>query len=481
MRAEAGRLPGLSGKVLAGLYLLLVLAPLALALASGIDPDRPWGEAASALGMAALVMLGLQFFTSGRFRVLSGRVGIDRTIAFHAFAARALLVAVVLHPFLYAVPALTTDISRGIQVIEMMFTSERNRSGLVAWIAVIAIVLLAILRDRLRIPYEIWRASHALLGAVALVAGLMHAFRAGTYTEEPLLRAFWIGLGVAALSTLAVVYVWRTIAIRRDPWRLVENKPVARGLWELSFRRESGEPFEYRAGQFVWLVTQPRLFPLYDHPFSIASSPRDEDVKLIVKEVGDYTNTIGALSLGTRAGLDGPHGNFVEQGREAQAVLLVAGGAGIAPILGILRDLDRAGDERSIRLIVAVGSADRLVGREEIEEIATRLDLQAHFLVEEAGPDWNGSVGRVERALLERVTRDLPAEHTLALICGPTVFMTLTADWLLDLGFAPGRIHYERFDYDEGALSRIDRAERRRQWALAAAIAAAAAAFALRG
>lgn len=481
MREEAGRLPGLSGKVLAGFYLLLVLAPLGLAIASGVDPDRPWGEAASALGMAALVMLGLQFFTSGRFRVLSGRVGIDRTIAFHAFAARALLAAVVLHPFLYAVPALTTDVSRGLQLIEMMFTSERNRSGLVAWLAVIAIVALAVLRERLRIPYEIWRASHAALGVVALVAGIMHAFRAGTYTEEPLLRAFWIALAAAALATLVVVYVWRTIAIRRDPWRLVENRPVARGLWELSFRRESGDPFDYRAGQFVWLVTQPRLFPLFDHPFSIASTPRDEEVKLIVKEVGDYTNTIGALRVGTRAGLDGPHGNFVEEGREAQAVLLVAGGAGIAPILGILRDLDRRGDERPIRLIVAVGTADRIVGRAEIEEIATRLDLKAHFVVEEAGPDWDGERGRVEAGLLERATHGLPKERTLALICGPTVFMTLTADRLLDLGFAADNIHYERFDYGDGTLSRIDRAERRRQWGLAAAIALAAAAFALRG
>ncbi len=477
----AGKLPGLPGSVLAVIYVALAAAPLLWALASGIEPDRPWAEAASGLGMVALVMLALQFLTSGRFRTLAGRVGIDRTIGFHAWAARTLLAAVILHPLLYAVPAFLTDTARGFQLLEMMFTGSRNRTGLVAWIAVILIVLLAVLRERWRIPYEAWRASHAILGAVAVGAGVLHALRVGTYSEEQLLRIFWIALAAIALGSLVVVYVWRTIAIRRDAWRLTENRSRGRGLWELTFRRESGAPFDYHAGQFVWMVTEPRLFPLFDHPFSIASTPREPDLRLIVKEVGDYTNLIGTLPAGTRAGMDGPHGVFVEAGREADAVLLIAGGAGIAPILGILRDLDRAGDRRPIRLIFAAGSPARIIAREEVAEIASRLDLKAWFLVEEPTPDWDGDHGRVGRARLERAVDGLAAERVLALICGPTAFMANSADLLLDLGLSPDNVHYERFDYNGGPLSRLDRAQRRRYWTMGALIAAAVLFFALRG
>ncbi|HSP25964.1 MAG TPA: ferric reductase-like transmembrane domain-containing protein, partial [Saliniramus sp.] len=318
------QLTGLPASLAAGLYIALALAPLALAIAFGVAADRPWAEAASGLGMVALAMLGLQFFTSGRFRTLSGRIGIDRTIAFHAWAARALLAAVILHPLLYAVPTFVTDAGRGFQVLEMMFTSPRNRTGLIAWLAVILIVLLAVLRERWRIPYELWRASHALLGATALVTGLWHAWSIGLYSEDAMLRTFWIALGAVALGTLVVVYVWRTIANRRDAWRLTQNRALGRGIRELTFRRESSAPFDYMAGQFVWLVTAPRLFPLFDHPFSIASTPRDPELKLIIKEVGDYTNTIGTLQPGTVAGIDGPHGVFVETGQEADAILLVA-------------------------------------------------------------------------------------------------------------------------------------------------------------
>ncbi|MCG6121720.1 MAG: ferric reductase-like transmembrane domain-containing protein [Microvirga sp.] len=471
---------GASGGVLAALYIGIVAGGLALAVATGISPDGPWAEAATASGVAALAMIALQFFSSGRFRRITGRIGIDRAIAFHRWAAGLLLAAVILHPLLYAVPTFLIDPALGVERVSGMFLAPRARTGLVAWLAIVAIVPIAWLRDRIGIPYEWWRATHIGLGATALGAGVVHALSVGTYAGETWPAAYWIALGGAALATLLIVHIWRRIGFRRDPWRLASKTSVGRGLWELAFSRDSGAPFPYRAGQFVWLVTAPRLAPLFDHPFSVASSPRERELRLVVKEVGDYTRGIGSFPEGLAAGIDGPHGIFTAD-PEAKGFLLLAGGAGIAPVLGILRDFDLASETRPIRVVVAAGGPDRIVARREIEAMTRRLDLSARFVVDTAGPDWDGETGILDAALVAPSLDGLPVPGTQALICGPTAFMTSLADILVDRGFPADHVHYERFDYSGGPLSRIDRAERLRYRLLGLAVAIAILAFALRG
>jgi len=479
-RASTAPMVGLSGRALALGYLVVIAAGLALAARVPIPPNHAWGEAATALGIIGLAMMALQFFSSGRFRGLSGRIGIDRSIAFHRWAARILLIAVILHPLLYTVPTFLADPARGFDRLGMMFLGERARTGLIAWLAIIAIVVLAVLRDRVRLPYEAWRGLHAALGALAVGFGVAHALAVGTATASSM-QVYWVALAALALSSLVVVHLWRGLSFRRDPWRLVSNIEKARGLWELTFHRVDGRPFPYRAGQFVWLATAPRRQSLFDHPFSIASSPRERDLRLIIKEAGDYTNRIGDLAPDTLAGIDGPHGAFTADDAEADAILLLAGGVGIAPIMGLLRDFARAGENRPIRVIVAAGSADRLAGREEIEGMRAHLDLKVWFVLDDPPADWDGESGIVDAALLTRALDGLNPARTLSMACGPTAFMTSTADTLLDLGLAPHNVHYERFDYAEGALSRLDIAQRWRFRALGAALLVGTLAFALRG
>lgn len=471
---------GLPGWALAAAYLALALLPLLLAALAPDGPGNAWREAATGLGMAGLAMLALQFASSGRFPTLSGRVGIDRTMAFHKVAARILALFVIAHPFLYAVPGFLRSSSRGWMTLEIYFTSAQYRLGLVAWLAAIAVVGLAVLRPRLPMSYEAWRASHVILGLAAVGFGAAHAIEIGGYAEAAGLAPLWLAAAAGAAASVVLVYVGRTWAIRSDPWRLVRNEKVGRGLWRLAFRRESGKPFPFRAGQFVWLTTAPRLFPLFDHPFSIASSPREAEVAFVIKEAGDYTGRIGTLAPGTRAGLDGPHGAFAREDREADAILLIAGGAGIAPILGLARDLDLADDPRPIRVLVAAGGPDRLVGLDRLREIAGRRDLTVTTLCEEGGPGYEGGLGRLDRGTLDALLHGLDPARTLAMICGPGPFMVAAADGLLECGLPFDNVLYERFDYADGTLSRHDRAERLRVRLVGAAVAAGVLVFALR-
>ena len=481
-RGAEQRRAGLPAMVLMLGYVVALLAPLALALASRIAPASPWGEAASAVGMAAAVALMLQFVTSGRFEALSGRIGIDVTMAFHKWTARVLFIVVLVHPLLFVAPTFLDDPASGLKRLGLMLIAPRYTTGVAALLMVGAIVRLAIFRDRLPAPYEFWRATHLVMAITAAVLVTLHAMRAGTYSHTFPLRAVWPLLTLLVLTATFVIYGMRTLRMRRRQWVVVRNRRVADDLFELVIRPDGRHRLAYRAGQFAWVAVAPRLFPLFDHPFSIGSSPATGDeLRFLVKRSGDFTNRVDAIAPpGTHVGLDAPHGSFVLDNLEAEAVLLVAGGIGIAPILALLEDLAARGDRRPVRLVYRCLSPSRMIASAEIDERARGLDFAAIYSVREPGEDWPFETGRLDRALLVRAMTGLDPARTVAMICGPGPMMVAVSDALHDLGLGLSRIRYERFDYADKSRSAKNR---RVMWtfrAMGIAIIAAIAAFALR-
>ena len=82
-------------------YILLVCTPLVLATVQGQPPRGVWDELAAGAGMAGLAILLVEFVLSGRFRSISGNIGMDVTMRLHQLLARSAAVLIVLHPFLY--------------------------------------------------------------------------------------------------------------------------------------------------------------------------------------------------------------------------------------------------------------------------------------------------------------------------------------------------------------------------------------------
>lgn len=428
-----------------------------MALAVRAAPTAGWEMAAAALGLVGLPAMAIQFYISGRFESVSGRLGIDRIMAFHKVTAWWIVLAIVLHPLLYVVPTLFDDVDRGAERLVAYLLSPRYLSGVVAWLAAVLLVLSAVLRRHVPMPYEIWRAIHLLLAAAAVGGGLHHAVSAGRFSADGPLYWFWVATGVATAAAVGVLYGWRWLRLHTRPWRLASVTPLADRLWELDIQPAPGTPpLRYRAGQFVWMTEGRWRFPLFDHPFSIADSPLRPGLSLIIKEIGDFTRTIGSLPPGTPIGIDGPHGHFVLEQRPADAVLLIAGGVGIAPIMGLLRDLVARRDPRPVRLAYAVGNPAGLGCLDEIEAARQVLSLEVLLLSEKDAPGWTGTVGILDRDRLRQMLDGLDPGRALALMCGPGGMVTAVSDSLMDLGMPMENVVYERFDYAAGS-SRQDR------------------------
>ncbi|MQA66035.1 MAG: hypothetical protein GEU76_09065 [Alphaproteobacteria bacterium] len=287
-------------------YLVLVLAPLALAWASAPDGGGIAAEIGSAAAFAGYAMLLAQFTLTGRFRVIGARIGIDVVLRLHQLLARALTVLLVLHPFLYGLPRIVADPLAYLAGVVRMFTTPAFASGVAAWILLLALMILAVYRGRIGLRYEVWRASHAFLAVLVATGGLHHALTVGGLSGAPGVRMAWVVLAALAGLTLLHTYLFRPLALGRHPWRISDVRSVGPGRWVLGVEPDGGGALDFRAGQFVWLKVGDHPFTLRENPFSIVSAPGAPRVEFLIREAGDFTGAVGRLRRGQRAWLDGP-------------------------------------------------------------------------------------------------------------------------------------------------------------------------------
>ena len=118
--------------------------------------------------------------------------------------------------------------------------------------------------------------------------------------------------------------------------RIVEHAPDTRSLF---LRLPPDERLEFRPGQFVSCLLPVGEKPPAIRPYSMASSPEDEELELCLNLVpgGLGSRYLLGLTPGAIVRLTGPWGTFVlDRAPDAEAVF-IADGTGIAPIRPMLR------------------------------------------------------------------------------------------------------------------------------------------------
>lgn len=433
--------------VSAGLWILTYLGAVSLPLVILlVAPGAPglgfWWDLSMGLGFAGLTAIGVQFWLTARFRRASAPLGIDILYYFHRWMAVGCLVLVAAH---FAILRITAE--EALRPVLPPGAAWHMTAGRVALLLLFVLIVSSLWRKQLELKYERWRIAHVVMAVTALVLAVWHVAGTGYYTGTTLKRWTWI-VYISAWAGLVVhiraIKPWR---LSNRPWRVTDVRPERGRAWTITLEPNGHHGIHFRSGQFAWLTLGRSPFTANEHPFSFSSSADNKrSVDFTIKELGDFTSTIGMTKPGTIAYVDGPFGVFTpERHPGALGFALIAGGVGIAPLMSMLRTFADRGEARPVTLIYANNRYDEVLFREELEDLSRRLPLRVVHVILEPDPSWPGERGLVDRALLDRA---LPPERQRLtyFVCGPEPMTDAVQRDLRALGVPLRRIHLELFD-----------------------------------
>jgi predicted ferric reductase len=420
----------------------LLVAPL-LALLLG-DPPAGTGllwDFAIALGFMALTMMGLQFLLTARFRRVTAPYGIDILYYFHRYLAVIALLLVIAHTAL-----LVFENPYFLEAFHPVEAPGHLFAGVVSAAAMILLVASSLWRKQLHLHYDAWRIIHLVLAVGGVVLALVHVEGVGYYLASPSKRALWILIVATWVAVVLHVRLVRPWLLLRRPWRLARVSRERGDSWTLALEPAGHAGLRFLPGQFCWLTIGRSPFAMKEHPFSLSSPPRgDGTVEITIKELGDFTRTVGRLEPGTPAFLDGPYGAFSIDRQDAPGYVFLGGGIGMAPLMSMLRALAERRDRRPHLLVMANSCLERATFLEAVRELEGRLDLRVVQVLEEPPPDWTGERGRIGVELLDRCLPDNRRDLQY-FVCGPTPMIAITERALYHLGVPMRRCHTELFD-----------------------------------
>jgi ferredoxin-NADP reductase len=172
--------------------------------------------------------------------------------------------------------------------------------------------------------------------------------------------------------------------------------------------------------------------------YSVASSPLDKGkVELTIDrledgEVSPYFHDV--VVVGDRIELRGPFTSYFVWRGESPA-LLVGGGSGVVPLMGMLRHRRLTMPELPMRVIYSVRRADDVIYGDELADDALVTYTR------EAPRGWTGHTGRIDLDFVASAGID----SGTAFVCGSNPFVEAASNLLLELGFQPPDIRTERF------------------------------------
>ncbi len=425
-------------------YLAIALLPLfVLLLYPPASAGRGgWTEFSVSLGFVGLAMLALQFAITARLHQIEASYGVDIILQFHRYISLVAFALILIHPLILFINQPET-----LELLNIFKAPWRAKFAVTGTLALIVLVITSIWRQRLSIPYELWRESHSILAVVAVTLGLAHGLGVSYYLGLFWKQLLWSVIALSALWLLIYVRIVKPWIMTKHPYFVEEVIPQRGNVWTLAIRPRGHKGFRFQPGQFAWITLEISPFRMREHPFSMSSSgDHPERLEFSIKALGDFTQTIKDIKSGTKAYLDGPYGVFTsDRYWDAAGFVLIAGGIGITPMMSMLVTAIERRDDRPYLLIYANKSWEDMTFREELDGLIDSIDLMIIYVLRQPSEDWTGETGYVDKDLLQKYI-PIHRGSRQYFICAAPVMMEQVEEALLDLEVPATNIQMEHFN-----------------------------------
>lgn len=183
--------------------------------------------------------------------------------------------------------------------------------------------------------------------------------------------------------------------------------------------------------------------------FSMANSSSKESGQLefVIKVYpgGMFSGFLDSqLSVGDRLDIVGPFGVFTLRDGRSSDLVFIGGGAGMAPILSVLRALAERRSTRKATFYYGARTRKDLCFEKELLRIEQEL-VNFTFvpaLSEPDGEPWDGEVGLITE-VVKRHETDL--SETDSYVCGPPPMVEAAMATLEELGAPEKHVYYDKF------------------------------------
>jgi len=302
-------------------------------------------------------------------------------------------------------------------------------------------------------------------------------------------RGMRLACQVAVKRDLEITVPPETLDARKWTCKVLSNKNVATFIKELVIEVPEGDQVDFKAGGFIQIEVPPHTldyrnfdiderflsdwtkFKMFQYTsrvnlpvtraYSMANYPGEKGIiKLNVRIAtpppgqekvppGQVSSWIFNLQPGDEIVIAGPFGEFFMDESESE-VLLIGGGAGMAPLRSHVFDLFKAQKtKRKVSFWYGGRSLKEVFYDDEFRELERRHDnFSFHLALSSPMPEdnWTGLTGFIHQVLYDQYLKDHPAPEDINYyLCGPPMMNKAVFDMLDGLGVEKANTHYDDF------------------------------------
>ena len=235
------------------------------------------------------------------------------------------------------------------------------------------------------------------------------------------------------------------LPIRKGTVEVLANESVTHDMRHLVVQQIVGEPIKFFPGQYMDL-TVPTTGEV--RSYSMANTPnRDNRFEFVIKVYPDGAFSqylANELKVGDRIEVEAPFGTCTLRESRTSDIVFVGGGAGMAPMLGLVRSLLEKESERKATFYYGARTRADLCFESELKELEQQLPGFRYVpaLSETADADWGGATGLIT----EVVRENEPAlEGKDAYVCGPPPMVDAAIALLTQRGVREQDIFFDKF------------------------------------
>jgi len=421
------------------LVLWAMMHPLSVRFSSSSAALTSLGQLA---GLVGIVMFALAMILSSRTKYL-GKLfgGMDRLYRIHHTIGILAFVFILFHPLFLAGSYAFISV-RSAALLLLPGTDIGIDLGIYSLLLLFALIMITLYA---RFRYQIMKFLHQILGVSFLLAAAHIVLVPSDIAYNLPLRSYvmlLIALGLLAYTYRTLLgrftvkhYAYVITAVTKHPSNIIEITMMP---------KDRSQQVAYLPGQFIFVKFLSDVVGEEKHPFSLSSSPYTPELRIVVKALGDYTSKLADIAVGTEAKVEGPYGDFVyfKTFRPAnKKQIWIAGGSGLAPFLGMARDLLHSAGQGSgyaIDLYYTVRSNADLAFIDELTSISHALDDHLRII-----PFCSDEKGYLNTDAIMQESKGIAGKEIF--VCGPPPMMHGLKKQFTDLDIPPYSVHMEEF------------------------------------